>query len=309
MGTVIVVLAGSFLLSRLPGTGGVGGELHWMLAQAASPQDRNRAFLLLYEAESRKPGARVELLRQLLSDSNPRVRSGALVAAVDTIRVTRTIAGVALSADDGLDLALRDWWQAADVREQIARLPHSFVAWVLSRPYQIDDTADRWGNLKRAARDQALSSAERRWLLAATLQRADPPRSLIDELVFQGPAAGEIGLALRFLDGLESRMPAAIVGRPPSWNWDPERDRLPWSFAELHIALDDPVREVRWAAARILSVSGDARGLPVLSDWLRSNSRYAGPAAELMEVVFGVRWRELCESSSTTRDAGQRNGR
>jgi len=307
-GFTVVALACAHLLSRLPGAGGVEGELRWLLTRAPTSQSRNRAFLLLQEAEMRTPGGRAALLRNLLHDPDRRVRHGALAAAVDAVRAMETVAGRTFVGEDGLEVALRDWWHQADWQERSAGLPHSFTAWVFSRSSEVADPELRWAAVMEATRAGRLTEAERRWLLAATLQRSDPPRSLIDELAFQGPTARELATAVRFLDGLESRLPSIADGRPPLWNWDPERDHLAWSFSELRGALHDPVVEVRWAAARILAVSGDASGLAVLADWLRFHGRYAGVTGVLMEAVYGVGWRELCESRSTTREARQGDG-
>lgn len=86
LGTLAAVALLVFAFARVPGVGGPGAELHWLLARDPVPPAhlRQAAFILL-NAPREGPDAHVTLYRGLLADADPRVAGAALTLVVDRL--------------------------------------------------------------------------------------------------------------------------------------------------------------------------------------------------------------------------------
>lgn len=290
--------------------------LHWYPADPAARVRRlfarsnphryaNQAALVIRETSRHDPGFRARVFTRLLHDHDARVRRGALMLLADHFAVA-TDAPHGEEDGEEITVVLAEWFDGASLEERLAHLPYSFVCWLRAHGVApVDDP----GVVGQWALDlEALPPDELRWLLAVTLERAEPARTFIEFLLLQAPPADEAARRLRLLDGLDR---AATVRTALE-----RRELQPLDVAELLAALPpaldlldrlgDPNPAVRQAAGRLLAVCGDARGLPGLHEWLRAHLRFSGPVNTLMTALFGDDWRTRDASGGPARDPGAR---
>ncbi len=301
-----VLVAAAIAIRRLPGAGGVAAELRWLLVRDnVPPWSFNRASLLIREAEERHPGTRTELFRELLADEDRRLVRGALIILADHLRPSGAI-------QQDLRAVFTHWFARTPLRDKIDHLPYSLIcgARAASRATEghpplaaITPLVDSW--------IPALSEDDRRWLVAATLERNPDARELTQMLLFRaGPGANSVVHRLRYLDGLTPlKHPDPLDPNQQLQPINPDELRAQYRLDadRLPAMLSDPLARVRWAAGRILAVRGDERGLPAFDEWLQASRRSTAAGEAIMIDLFGPGWRNRLESGGSTSQAGPRD--
>lgn len=268
----------------------------------------NQAAIVIRNAEQRDPQVAAVIYGALLCDPDERVRHGGLMLLSDRFagRVTdsRPVEG-----GDEIRALLIVWFAGASLEERLAHLPYSFLCWVHAHAVTAPPT-DTDAPPRRSLASASLAPEELRWLLAVTLERSEPARTLVEDLLLACPPADEVARRLRYLDAMDG----ATSVRPAL----ERRELRPINAADLVGALPpqlallerlaDPNPAVRQAAGRLLAVCGDARGLPGLHEWLRAHLRFSTPVSTLLTALFGEDWRTGDASSRPARDAGPRDG-
>ena len=250
---------------RLPGGGGLASELRWLLARdSAARVEFNRASTMLHIAEVQRPTSAAAILDGLLWDLDERVVNAALILLVDMLEQD-------LDPQDDLRRLFMRWYATAKVDTKLTHLDAMLNA--------ISKIGPELGELR-------LTDADLRWIVAGTLRRNAVIRLAADELAESRlPVFYMVRSRLQALDGLSM----ASSFRPPFRRID-----------ELSALLDDPVAQVRWAAGRILASSGDQRGLPALSEWLRDDPKAPRSAGKTLEQWFGPDWRKPFEGKAAS---------
>ncbi len=268
----------------------------------------NQAAILIRNAEQRDPHAAPPIYGALLCDPDERVRHGGLMLLSDRFagRVTdsRPVEG-----GDEIRALLIVWFAGASLEERLSHLPYSFLCWGYAHAATAPP-ADTDAPPHRAIAITSLAPDELRWLLAVTLERSEPARTLVEDLLLACPPADAVARRLRYLDALDgaTSVRAALErGELRPINTADLVGALPPQLALLE-RLADPNPAVRQAAARLLAVCGDARGLPGLHEWLRAHLRFSTPVSTLMTALFGDDWRTRDASSRPARDPGPRGG-
>lgn len=268
----------------------------------------NQAAIVIRNAEQRDPNAAPPIYRALLCDSDERVRQGGLMLLSDR-GAGRITDSHPVEGGDEIRALLLVWFAGASLEERRARLPYSFLCWCYAHAATASPT-DTDEPPRRAMAVASLPAEELRWLLAVTLERSEPARTLVDDLLLAPPPADQAARRLRYLDGMDgaTRIRAALErGELRPINAADLVGALPPQLALLD-RLADPNPAVRQAAGRLLAVCGDARGLPGLHEWLRAHLRFSTPANTLMTTLFGDDWRTRDASSRPARDARPRGG-
>lgn len=279
-----------------------------LLARSNPHRYVNQAAIVIRSAEQRDPHAALPIYRALLNDPDERVRHGGLMLLPDRF-AGRIAASRPVEDGDETRTMLTDWFADASLDERLAHLPYSFLCWCYvyapATPFGETDAPPR-----RPIGVGALAAEELRWLLAVTLERSEPARTLVDDLLLARPPADEVARRLRYLDAMDgaTSVRAALErGELRVINGGDLAGALPPQLAPLD-RLADPNPAVRQAAGRLLAVCGDARGLPGLRQWLQAHLRFTTPVNTLMTALFGDEWRTHDASRRPARDPGPRDG-
>lgn len=304
-GATLALLAAAALgVSRLPGAGRLPAELRWSFARdRVGPQVFHRAALLLRTVEQRTPGAGAQLARELLADGDGRVVRGVLTVLGDQLQDPTGVPGLREVFDA--------WWLARPTAERIALLPQSLVCRAASSSLAGATPLPARTPL-HADRAPAAAVDDERLLVAATLQRDAQARELAEMLLFRHTSAdASVAQRLRYLDNrsalkraddLDAKTPISSISAADL------QDQLRLDLAHVRAMLADPVAEVRWAAGRILAVSGEAAGVSAVCEWLRAAPRAVARADALLTDLLGCDWRNFCASRTTTRESSPRDG-
>ena len=315
--------------THLPGADGLGGELRWHFGrQPLSSDEARRITLLLHSADLRTPGTAGALLTPPLQDADTGAQAVALQALRDQLELHRARQGASYEA---LRNTFTAWLANATTERRVANLQCTLeCARLATDPAQSVDQATatystddwRWAVAGTRCNGSARDLACRRVLRLAELPPADldPP----DPRRLAQPAGDDDTLPP--METLEQRLAVLDYYVPPRAT-SPGATALPATaasvptldatvFAEqcrmpreaLVDMLTDPIPDVRWGAARLLVISGDANALPVFCECLRTGP-YAPGTDVVMTSVFGPDWRTRGESGSTTRGASPGDSR
>jgi hypothetical protein len=86
LGTAAVIAVLASAVRRLPGSGGLYEELHWLLSRAPTTRTLNQAFGLTLLAEQQRLGSTWAAWARLLRDDDPQVVQNALTVLGDKLR-------------------------------------------------------------------------------------------------------------------------------------------------------------------------------------------------------------------------------
>jgi hypothetical protein len=299
VGTLAVLAGGAIGLAHLPGSGGVGDELRWLLGRdRVSPKQFNRATGLIVLAERQKAGARTALYRDLLRERDPRLVRNAITLLANEF-------GRGHVPDD-LAAMFTEWFLASTPEQRLRYQPALLAC---CEPLLLFRGIDPERGTGPASQPWPLPAAvgDYRWLVAGTLWRQHAGRAFADRVVFRPNADLDwLSLRLQFLDGdapfLESRHFSPLsAGRLTA--------TLRPGVGQVVAMLTDTNERVRWGAGRILAAAGDPRGLPALCDWVRHNPQLIPNTDRLMTALFGPNWRALGASSRPTSEPSPSDGR
>jgi hypothetical protein len=297
-----LLIAAALAYRLLPGAGGPAEEIRWLLACDYLTAGRsNQAAALLNLAEADSPGTRGAIFRQLLADADRRVVMHAMLLASDELRRS----GPRLDVAE----ALAAWLSDATVADLVATLPHSLkcLALAVAACEGANERDDAWSLTK-------LPGRHARWFVAANLEQDIHTRLIADAWLLESLTrpASAAAVESRWQAALERLR--AIDGPGRTWASGRDAPLLPPNWAarlssdDLAALLDDPIEQVRWGAGRILAAAGDARGLPVLREWLQSHPRRTPEADAVMSGIYGPEWRDLHARSSPTGQPGPGDG-
>ncbi|MCG3125311.1 MAG: hypothetical protein CHACPFDD_00129 [Phycisphaerae bacterium] len=240
---------------RLPGAGGPPDELRWLLrSRPLSREASGAASAILGIAAERSPGREADIVDELLADADRDVVRNALGVARHLI--SRSNAAARL-----VDV-LGAWLVATPLEQRIALLPESgdVTVTLLTNDLYPDEsalTADRW-------------------MLAIGAQPG-----MYD--VFPTCLIARTGVSLAERMNLHLR---ELLLTPDEWK--PMRNDVVTRAAQF---LSDPIREVRWGAARVLAAARDERCLPVIREWLDEMEPRPGPLRHReISDLFGPDW-------------------
>lgn len=240
---------------RLPGAGGPLEELRWLLRSRDPTREAvGAASAIVGIIAERTPGREADLFAELLADANDSVIRNALLIACNQVSPVPERARLAQ--------VVGEWLMSTPLERRIAFLPESgYVTGALVvndlYPAEPSPTVERW-MLAIGARPGA-SGSFTNWMRAES---------------------GEV---------LAGRMNAHMVHHgPPPGEWAPIRGDVVERAARF---LHDPIREVRWGAARVLAAARDERCLPVIREWLDEGEPRPGPlASREISDLFGPNW-------------------
>ncbi len=277
--TVLVVVGVWFGVMSLPGSGGLVDEIRW-LVRNGTPSDLNRASWLIRRADDRRAGSAVDVLTELLHDPDPQIVRAALMFIGDWYPVD----------DPQVVTVYLDWLRQASTEERIRQLPNCMIG-----GRRFTDTLQ--SEAIRCLRD------DRRWLVAASLQRQEDVRALVEDTLFGEMAEGtRLARRLRVIDALPTNLAADVIAASV-------KAQPCDAPAGLESFLDDTIPEARWAAGRILAAAGDPRGLPALCEWLNTTRNRLPPqAVRMLDDLHGPDWRSNCASGSATSQPGAGDG-
>ncbi len=321
LGTLGVAGALASGVAHLPGTGGLTGEVRWLLGHRPQGPVRtsNPVLKLLMIREAAAHGIACPILATLLYDDDPHVVAGVLWLAHDlAMRPRRAFPDVNPWVPDFVR-----WFNSANVRTkeslQEALLPclsrillmAEFDAGSTSR----EALAALTGPIA-AVRNLNVTDDDLRWLIRASIAASRPAREPAFELVLRAESIRTRDIVPNragFLDN--SRFAPWHGAAGPAWSAECERNQAgAWSRIELACGdrlaalTRDADEQVRWAAGRLLAVCRDERGLPAMDEYFRSNPGRAGPAIELLSDLFGPDWRKPFESGGAASQRGAGNG-
>jgi hypothetical protein len=292
LGTLAVLTSLAALYTLLPGYGGAVGETRWLLARrAASAHTYRQAGGLLLALEQRGSGQRAAAFRELLRDRDPTMVDRTLRLLADRLQHGPDLDSSAMRA------AFGEWYVRASVEEKVTHLPWTLlcadprptcgnerVFWFARRAPQPDRF--EWPNV--------MTDDDARWMVAATLQTNPDAQAMIDGMLFKYPlrAHRDILLRLRTLDALPVSDLQNVADASEPVELELLDEDAVVSSRELLDMLADPIAQARWAAARILTVAGDQRGLPAFREWVKTKRKLPPAAEKMMTDLFGPNWRD-----------------
>jgi hypothetical protein len=282
LGTLAVLAACGVGVTRLPGAGGSGlaGEVRYRITHGSHrPSGVDDASWLLFVADEQLPGTEVRVIKQLLYDPDERVVERALTVLTDRARF-----GQANFYD------FRAWFDSASLDQKMAHL-HAALACCAAH----DIRPNQPYAFPELLLGVPLDDDNQRWFIVATLSRGADEREVADRMIARDLRPDtEVCRRLRILDALRPSM----VDAARTCNELIEPINPPELVRQLRIdgalllsVLSDPNAKLRWAAGRILTVAGDARGLPAFREWLQAHPRIPLDAEKMLTDLFGPDWR------------------
>lgn len=284
--------------ARLPG-GDYYNEIRWLLATGPHTREFNRAALLIRAAEQRGIDGRASIYSRLLEDHSVPVVRGGLRMMLDSLEnprlqtllggetppVARVFAHWLRTAPPEIKLEHAELCvrlvvrvaaimpASAESRPGVSAVPPAGSPAAPITPQRSD--APRPGSPgPRDDRIRALvdpDGADLRWILAATLSRHAETRRVALRLAVDGPVE-----VLQRCVALAGGDPLDFPDAPAPTTSPALRDASHWPFISVRnheriaACLNDGSPSVRRAAARVLAACRDERGLPVLTEWIRS---------------------------------------
>jgi hypothetical protein len=322
IGTLGAAGAIAFGATRLPGAGGLTGEVRWLLGHRPPGPIRsssNPALKLLMLHEAGAAGTASRIFGTLLYDRDPRVVDGVLWLASDlAVRPRRGFPDV----DPWVPDFVR-WFNETDARTKESLqaalltcllrviLVASFDAGVQGLGHRAPTTGPI-----AAVRDLRVTDDDLRWLLRATVTGSPVGRIYAFAILLRAESEATCDILATRARVLEDpRYTSWGSAAPPGYANQCRRET---AHTWPHIALanadalagltDDADEQVRWAAGRMLAVCGDERGLPAVDEYVRTNPGRAGPVVGLLDDFLGPDWRKPFESGGAARQPGAGDG-
>ncbi|MBL8877934.1 MAG: hypothetical protein JNG88_02350 [Phycisphaerales bacterium] len=249
----------------LPGSGGVEGEVRWILRNPRSRQ-LDRAAYLLTLMDVRRPGASEPVIASLLKDVDPTDESALLkliwLACEPSSHAAWTRYGAALA--DWLQRSPPETWRRHG--DKLAPLWNAFTYAPIRSPEWDSFVANLMLDDSRKVPpiDAGLLDADNVDIYIARgallMVLSGEPETTRDEVLRRLSAAGgETGRMASFREGVVAEFDRSASADPRAW--PPIALR---TAPRLRESLSNETTTVRCKAAEILAICGDAEGLRVL---------------------------------------------
>ncbi len=303
VGTSAVAVGLYLAAGLLPGARGVEGELGWRFARLGTSQkfDRDTTLLVSSYLHERPEEAALAVRRWL--NEWP---ADEMWQLFDLLQVPL----MGLPDDAPARDAVLDWVMSLPLEERAALLPGIGELWLRAAEPDVPPFSRAWARFEpkldvgRLA--ERLSPDETAWV--ALLMAALEQMRYFDEPHFIRGDADRDELLLRSFRARWASWAEELLGDRPLRSGPCRLWFIIDVDAERVVALlDDPCEDVRDAAARMLALAGDPRGLPGYCEFL--NAWGNDPHADsVLESIYGADWRSLSESCRATRLPRERDG-
>lgn len=271
-----VLGAAGLAVWALPGGPPPEAELRWLLGRGQLRlREYRRADGLLRKMEGTGDKGANAMLRKLLDDPRDNVVEVSLRLLGDRLSVSETREGAAET--------FAAWWRSAALDVRIRHRSSVMRCWLMARDLRPLEPEDRW-LVVLAAESSQYSRDEWVWIMEPERRHAAPWVRRLNALISLDERGTTAGL--------------------------PKTDEIAAgpSSARLVEMLDDPNPTVARAAARLLVVCGDARGIPGTLASIRPQSMEALLASEVLGELFGPDWRSLDAGGGAAREPGAGDG-